>query len=83
MALPVGAVERLPAGSWVDEAAVVGRSVRLDEDLLWTGHFEDVDTDPETSGAHHWAFGDNVRRTRRAACGPGTGMELTRSPFSG
>ena len=81
LALPAGAVERLPLGTWVDEVA--GRAVRLGDDLLWTGHFEDLDTDPATSGAHQWAFGDNVRRTARAACGTGTGMELTRSPVSG
>ena len=81
LTLPAGTVERLPLATWVDEAAAT--QVRVGEDLLWTGHFEDLDTDPETSGAHHWAFGANVRQTARAACGPGTGMELTRSPVSG
>ena len=82
LVLPARAVERLAAGTWVDRTTLPSSGVRLGEDLLWTGHFEDLDTDPATSGAHHWAFGDNVRRSLDAACGAGTGMEMARSPVS-
>lgn len=76
-----GAVVRLPPGRYV-EALPPDGGVALGEDLLWTGSFEDMDTDPSTEGAHEWAVGDNVSRTSRAACGRGAGMELRRSPVS-
>lgn len=82
--LAAGEVVRLPPGTYVDEAELAQAPVTLGEDLLWTGSFEDMDTDPETVGSHHWAYGPNVRRTSSAACGSrsGSGMELRRSPAS-
>jgi hypothetical protein len=77
--LRTDAVTGLVPGTWVEDPTA---GVVLGEDLLWTGSFEDMDTDPETSGAHEWAFGSNVRRIPEAACGAGTGMELRRSPVS-
>ena len=81
--LPVtsGRVARLPPGQWVEVLPSDGE-ISLGSDLLWTGSFEDLDTDPGTPGAHGWAFGRNVRRTADAACGAGVGMQLRRSPVS-
>ncbi|MCW2622643.1 MAG: hypothetical protein JWL64_2245 [Frankiales bacterium] len=79
--LSAGSLLRLPTGWWVD-AVPAGSPIRLGQDLLWTGSFEDMDTDPKTSGAELWSFGDNVEQTPSAACSGANGMELRRSPVS-
>lgn len=79
--LPPGTLGRLAPGWWVDTVPA-DDSVAVGEDLLWTGSFEDMDTDPATSGAHLWTFGKNVAHTGRAACSGAAGMELRRSPVS-
>ncbi|MCV2490909.1 CapA family protein [Geodermatophilus sp. YIM 151500] len=79
-----GSVVRLSPG-WSVRDAVGGTAspaVRLGEDLLWTGTFEDMDTDPRTDGAHGWSLGPAARVTSSAACAGDVGVELTRSPVS-
>jgi poly-gamma-glutamate synthesis protein (capsule biosynthesis protein) len=56
--------------------------VRAGEDLLWTGSFEDMDTDPGTAGAHGWSLSPTARLSGSAACSGAAGVELSRSPVS-
>lgn len=79
-----GTVVRLAAGWSVRDAAAGTSSpaVRLGEDLLWTGTFEDMDTDPRTDGAHGWSLGPTTRVASSAACAGAVGVELSRSPVS-
>jgi poly-gamma-glutamate synthesis protein (capsule biosynthesis protein) len=79
-----GTVARLAPG-WSVRDAPDGTSypaVRLGEDLLWTGTFEDMDTDPQTHGAHGWSLGPDASVTSRAACAGAVGVELRRGPVS-
>ncbi len=46
------------------------------------GSFEDMDTDPQTNGAHQWSLDLNVQRSERAACSSATGVGLVRAPIS-
>lgn len=77
--LPAGSVARLASGWWVPAGDA---AVMLGEDLLWTGSFEDMDTDGSTSGAHHWALSGNAARTSAAACSGSSGVEMRRAPVS-
>ncbi len=81
---PQGTVARLAPGWWVEGpgGGAVNRAVRLGEDLLWTGSFEDMDTAEETDGAHGWALSPTAAMTSSAACDGVVGVELTRSPVS-
>jgi poly-gamma-glutamate synthesis protein (capsule biosynthesis protein) len=56
--------------------------VGIGEDLLWTGSFEDMDTDPQTDGAHGWSLSPTAQMTAAAACSGAVGVELSRSPVS-
>jgi len=76
-----GTVQRLASGWWV-AGVPAGAPVALGEDLLWTGSFEDMDTDPTTPGGHEWSFGANAARLPRAACSGSAGIELQRTPDS-
>jgi hypothetical protein len=79
-----GTVVHLAPG-WSVRDAVGGTpspAVRLGEELLWTGSFEDMDTDPQTDGAHGWSLGPAARVTATAACAGAVGVELSRSPVS-
>ncbi len=76
-AADVDAVVRLAAGWWPQDAAA-----RVGEDLLWSGSFEDLDTDPETEGAHGWVLGPGGELTSAAACSGEVGVRLARSPAS-
>ncbi|WP_448614391.1 CapA family protein [Modestobacter sp. URMC 112] len=79
-----GTVARLAPGWWLeDPGTAAGRArVRVGEDLLWTGSFEDMDTDPGTRGAHGWSLSPTATVTSTAACNGTAGVELTRSPVS-
>lgn len=79
-----GTVARLSPGWSVGDVGggTTSPAVRLGEDLLWTGTFEDMDTDPETDGAHGWSLGRAARVTSSAACAGDVGVELSRSPVS-
>ena len=77
-----GTVTRLGPGWWLPEPDRETERVQVGEDLLWTGSFEDMDTDPATSGAHGWALGSNGRLSAAAACSGSVGLELRRSPLS-
>ncbi len=79
-----GTVARLAPGWWVQGPAqgVPDSSVRSGEDLLWTGSFEDMDTDPGTDGAHGWALSPTATLTSAAACTGAVGVQLDRSPVS-
>lgn len=79
-----GTVARIAPGWWAqDPGTGTGRAqVRLGEDLLWTGSFEDMDTDPGTRGAHAWSLSPTAEVTSRAACNGAAGVELDRSPVS-
>jgi poly-gamma-glutamate capsule biosynthesis protein CapA/YwtB (metallophosphatase superfamily) len=81
VALPAGTVERLASGWWVS-GVPPDAPVAVGEDLLWTGSFEDMDTDPTTAGAHEWSYGSNAALLPRAACSGEAGMELQRTPDS-
>jgi poly-gamma-glutamate synthesis protein (capsule biosynthesis protein) len=83
-ALEGGTVARLASGWSVRDAAAttLSPSVRLGEDLLWTGTFEDMDTDPQTDGAHGWSLGPAAKVASTAACDGDVGVELSRSPVS-
>jgi len=81
LSVKAGTLARLSPGWWVS-ATPAGSQTTLGEDLLWTGSFEDLDTDPSTPGAHQWQFGASVLRTSAAACSGVDGMELLRSPTS-
>ncbi|HVM13240.1 MAG TPA: CapA family protein [Egibacteraceae bacterium] len=81
--VPAGTLARLAPGWWVDSAPRTDRSIVFGEDLLWTGSFEDMDTDPATSGAHAWSLSSTATTTPVAACaGSAVGVELSRSPVS-
>ncbi len=83
-ALSAGTIARLAPGWWVDGSGknTTPSAVVLGEDLLWTGSFEDMDTDPATTGAHAWTLSANATTTPTAACGGTAGVELNRSPVS-
>ncbi|MDP9396084.1 MAG: CapA family protein [Actinomycetota bacterium] len=78
--LQAGTVARLAPGWWA--AAADGGSAAAGEDLLWTGSFEDMDTAPDTAGAHLWALGSSGDVTPDAACSGRVGARLQRSPVS-
>ncbi|MGY1681021.1 CapA family protein [Geodermatophilus sp. SYSU D01176] len=79
-----GTVARLAPGWWVQgaPAADSDRTVRMGEDLLWTGSFEDMDTDPRTEGLHGWSLSPTARVSESAACSGAVGVQLSRSPVS-
>ncbi|MBM7807973.1 poly-gamma-glutamate synthesis protein (capsule biosynthesis protein) [Geodermatophilus bullaregiensis] len=81
---PAGTVARLAPGWWVQGTARqdADTQVRVGEDLLWTGSFEDMDTDPATAGAHGWSLSPSARVSEAAACSGVVGVELSRSPVS-
>jgi len=81
LSVKAGTLARLSPGWWMS-APPAGSQITLGEDLLWTGSFEDLDTDPSIPGAHQWQFGASVLRTTAASCSGVTGMELRRSPKS-
>ncbi|WP_207787468.1 CapA family protein [Actinomycetospora cinnamomea] len=74
-----GTVARLQRGWWVERAP---DGVAVGDDLLTTGSFEDMDTDPGTGGGHGWSLGPNAELTSTAACSGVRGAELRRSPVS-
>ncbi len=78
-----GTVARLAPGWWVQGVrGEAGSQVGIGEDLLWTGSFEDMDTDPQTDGAHGWSLSPTAQMTAAAACSGAVGVELSRSPVS-
>ena len=82
--LDAGTVVSLAPGWWVQGPAGenAGSGLRAGEDLLWTGSFEDMDTDPATAGAHGWSLSPSARVSEPAACSGVVGVELSRSPVS-
>src|SRR4051794_3344274 len=81
---PSGTVARLAPGWWVEDPGTgpPPAPIRVGEDLLWTGSFEDMDTDPDTPGAHGWALPPTADVTPAAACSGEVGVQLRRSPAS-
>ena len=78
--LPVGEAVDLPAGWWLDEPVP---GVRVGEDLLWSGSFEDMDTDPSTEGAHSWSLSPvGARLTAAASCSGALGVQMRRGGLS-
>lgn len=78
--LPAQQTVRLPDGWWPVEDVP---GLRVGEDLLWSGSFEDMDTDPSTEGAHHWSLSPvGARLTASAACTGAVGVELRRGGLS-
>ena len=70
---------RLPSGWWLSQPPP---GVRVGEDLLWTGGFEDEDTDPATDGGAGWSWSPNGGLDRGAACRGSSGIVLRRGPLS-
>ncbi len=77
-----GMVRRLSPAWWVPRDGRPDAASRLGQELLWTGSFEDMDTDPATIGAHAWSLGLHARLRPEAACSGSVGLELSRSPLS-
>jgi poly-gamma-glutamate synthesis protein (capsule biosynthesis protein) len=81
--LKAGTLARLAPGWWVDGTSALDDSVAFGEDLLWTGSFEDMDTDPVTTSAHGWSLSSTASVSAAAACsGSSVGVGLSRSPVS-
>lgn len=79
--LQAGVPRRLPNGWWLDDDFPA--DVRRGEDLLWTGSFEDEDTDPGSAAGASWTFAEPAGRlSAAAACSGRTGVELRRGPLS-
>lgn len=79
--LMAGVPRRLPRGWWLDGDAAA--DLRRGEDLLWTGSFEDEDTDPADTAAASWTFAEPAGRlSGAAACVGRNGVDLRRGPLS-
>lgn len=77
--VPAGAPTRLPPGWWLSEPTP---TTRVGEDLLWTGGFEDEDTDPATEGGAGWHWSPSARLDNGSACHGRTGLLLQRGSLS-
>lgn len=77
--LAAGGPVRLPLGWWLTDPVP---GVRAGEDLLWTGDFEDDDTDPATGGGAGWEWSQASRLDTRAGCDGGQGVLVARGALS-